>query len=280
MKIKTVKKILKHLILCLVGLLMIYPVIWMVFSSFKENNEIFNTTQLLPTVWHFENYYKGWFAFPRQSFGVFFGNSLFIVALIVIGNLISASVAAYPFARLEFPLKKLWFAILMGTLMLPSQVLLIPRYILFTNMGWSNSYLPLVVPAFFSQIGGAFFVYLLVQFMRGIPRELEESAIVDGCNHFLIFAKIIIPNCKPALFSVGIFSFIWSWDDFLNQLIYIDSPPKFTVSLALRMFNDDSAMINWGSLFGMSLLSILPCLLIFAFAQKYFVEGIATTGLK
>ncbi len=277
---KIIKNLLKHIFLCSFGLLMIYPVVWMFLSSFKENNEIFTGTGLLPTQWQFQNYIDGWFAFPRQTFGVFFLNSIFLVSLAVLGNIISSSLTAYPFARLNFPFKKLWFAILMGTLMLPNQILLIPRYLLFTKLGWTNSYLPLVVPTFFAQIGGAFFIYLLIQFMRSIPTSLEEAAIVDGCGRFRIFFNIILPNCKPALFSVGIFSFIWSWDNFLDQLIYIDSPSRFTVSLALRMFNDDSAMINWGALFAMSVLSILPCLIIFACAQKYFVEGIATTGLK
>ena len=278
--VKTLKKILKHVFLCSFGLLMVYPVIWMFFSSFKGNQEIFTATNILPDKWHFGNYVDGWFAFPKQTFGTFFINSLVVVILAVAGNIISASLSAYPFARLKFPLKRFWFAILMGTLMLPNQILLIPRYMLFTHFGWTNSYLPLVVPTYFSQISGAFFIYLLIQFMRGIPKELEEAAIIDGCGHFGIFFKIVLPNCKPALFSVGIFSFIWSWDNFLDQLIYIDNPAKFTVSLALRMFNDDSAMINWGSLFAMSILSILPCLIIFACAQKYFVEGISTTGLK
>lgn len=274
------KRIFKQVFLFAFGLIMLYPVIWMFLSSFKANHEIFTATKILPSHWHFENYIKGWYAFPRQTFGTFFSNSLILVSIILIGTLISTSLAAYPFARLNFPLKRFWFAILMGTLMLPGQVLLIPRYLLFTKFGWTNSYLPLTVPAFFGQINGAFFIYLLTQFMRGIPNELEEAAIMDGCSHFRIFFEIILPNCKPALFSVGIFSFIWSWDNFLDQLIYIDTPSKFTVALALRMFNDDSAMISWGSLFAMSILSILPSLVIFASAQKYFVEGITTTGLK
>ncbi|MEG2673244.1 MAG: carbohydrate ABC transporter permease [Ruthenibacterium sp.] len=279
-RIKITKNVLSNVMLSLFGLVMAYPLLWMLFSSFKANNEVFNTTKLLPTIWHFENYIEGWFAFPRQSFTTFFANSFLISILIVIGSVISCTLAAYPFARLKFPFKNLLFAVLMGTMMLPSQVLLIPRYLMFTKMGWTNSYKPLTIPAFLAQVSGAFFIYLMVQFMRGIPNELSESAVVDGCGHFRIFFNIILPNCKQPLFSFSIFSFIWSWDDFLNQLIYIDSPPKFTVSLALRMFNDDSAMINWGSLFGISILSILPCLIIFACAQKYFVEGISTTGLK
>ena len=277
---KTFKKTAKHLFLIAFGLIMIYPVLWMFFSSFKASNEVFTSMKLLPSEWHFDNYIKGWFAFPRMSFTTFFKNSLFISFTIVVGSIVSTCLAAYPFARLNFPLKKMWFAILMGTLMLPGQILLIPRYILFTRLGWTNSYLPLTVPSFFAQVSGAFFIYLLIQFMRSIPLALEESAVIDGCSYWGIFFRIILPNCKPALFSVGIFAFIWSWDDFLNQLIYLDSPVKFTVSLALRMFNDDSALINWGSLFGMSLLAIMPCLIIYACAQKYFVEGVVTTGIK
>jgi ABC-type glycerol-3-phosphate transport system permease component len=252
----------------------------MFLSSFQANEEIFDLAAVLPRRWMFENYVNGWFTVPDHSFGEFFRNSFFISFVIVIGTIISASLTAYPFARLRFRGKTLLFSLIIGTLLLPSQILLIPRYLLFMKFGWGDSYLPLTVPAFFAQIGGAFSIYLLIQFMRGIPRELDEAALVDGCGFFARFYRIIMPNCKPAIFTVGIFSFIWSWDDFLNQLIYVNSIGKFTVTLALRMFTDNSAVIPWGQMFAMSILSILPCAVIFAGAQKYFVEGIVTTGLK
>jgi ABC-type glycerol-3-phosphate transport system permease component len=272
--------IVKHVCLVVVALGMLYPIIWMVLSSFQANDEIFNVAAVFPRKWLIGNYVDGWKSVPGHTFGDFFLNSFFISFCIVIGTAISAALTAYPFARIEFPGKRMLFSLVIATLLLPGQILLIPRYLLFIKFGWGDSYLPLTVPAFFVQAHGAFSIYLLIQFMRGIPKELDEAALVDGCGYFGQFSRIIIPNCKPALFTVAIFSFIWSWDDFLNHLIYINSIGKFTVSLALRMFTDNSAQIPWGQMFAMSVLSILPCAIIFASAQRYFVEGIATTGLK
>jgi ABC-type glycerol-3-phosphate transport system permease component len=272
--------LIRHILLSLLALGMLYPIIWMFFSSFQANDEIFDVAAVFPRRWMFENYSNGWKSIPGYSFGQFFRNSFFVAIMTVIGTIVSASLTAYPFARLRFRAKRIFFSLIMATLLLPSQILLIPRYLLFVRFGWGDSYLPMIVPAFFSQSHGAFSVYLLIQFMRGIPKELDEAALVDGCGFFSQFFRIILPNCKPAIFTVGIFSFIWAWDDFLNQLIYINSVVKFTVALALRMFTDNSAMIPWGQMFAMSILSILPCAIIFAAAQKYFVEGIVTTGLK
>lgn len=274
------KNIVKHILLIALSISMLYPIIWMFLGSFKDNTEVFSITHFFPSDWKFENYINGWNSIPGFKFGQFFMNSFVNSSLIVIGTLISACLTAYPFARLEFKGKKVLFAIVLTTMMLPQQILLIPRYLLFVDFGWTNSTLPLWVPSFFAQVSGAFCIYMLVQFMRSIPKTLEEAARVDGCGYFKRFTSIILPNCKPAMFTVGIFSFIWSWDDFLNQLIYLDEVSKYTVSLALRMFNDNATKINWGELFAMSILSILPCMLIFASAQKYFVEGIATSGIK
>ena len=273
------KSVFRHIFLILLALGMLYPVIWMFFASFQSNDEIFGT-RLFPSKWLVENYVDGWHSVPDYSFGKFFMNSFIVSLTIVIGTIISSALTAYPFARLRFRGKGWMFALVLGTLLLPNQILLIPRYLLYIKFGWGDSYLPLTVPAFFAQVSGAFSIYLLVQFMRGIPKELDEAALMDGCGFFAQFGRIILPNCKPALFTVGIFAFIWSWDDFLNQLIYLNSISKFTVSLALRMFSDSSSVIPWGQMFAMSVLSIVPCAAIFAAAQRYFVEGIATTGLK
>jgi ABC-type glycerol-3-phosphate transport system permease component len=277
---QNILKIIKHAFLTLLAVGMLYPIIWMFLSSFQANDEIFNVAAVFPRRWMVENYLNGWKSIPGHTFTTFFRNSFLICFLIVGGTIISASLTAYPFARLRFRGKRALFSLVIATLLLPGQILLIPRYLLFVGFGWGDSYLPLTVPAFFAQAHGAFSIYLLIQFMRGIPRELDEAALVDGCGFFGQFFRIILPNCKPALFTVGIFGFIWSWDDFLNQLIYVNSIGKFTVALALRMFTDNSAMTPWGQMFAMSILSILPCAIIFASAQKYFVEGIVTTGLK
>lgn len=270
----------KHVFLIVFSFFMCYPILWLFLGSVKPNNEIFSVSSIFPSVWQWHNYVEGWNAIPGYSFGVFFLNSFKLVFMIVIGTVVSCSLAAYPFARLNFPFRNLLFSILLGTLMLPQQILLIPRYVLFSRLGWTNSYLPLAVPAFAAQAGGAFFIFLMVQFLRGLPKELDEAAIVDGCGYFRVFWNVLLPNCKPALFTIGLFSFMWSWDDFLNQLIYINSVNKFTISLGLRMFLDNAAAVNWGSLFAMSILSLLPCLILFFSAQRFFVEGIATTGVK
>jgi ABC-type glycerol-3-phosphate transport system permease component len=272
--------LIKHILLTVLALFMLYPIIWMFLSSFQENDEIFDVAAILPRRWMVENYVNGWNSVPEHSFTEFFRNSFLVSSLIVIGTIISCSLTAYPFARLRFRGKAVLFSVVLATLLLPSQILLIPRYLLFIKFGWGDSYKPLVIPAYFAQVSGAFSIYLMIQFMRGIPKELDEAALVDGCGYFMQFFRIIIPNCKPALFTIGIFSFIWSWDDFLNQLIYLNSIGKFTVALALRMFTDNSSVTPWGQMFAMSVLSMVPVAAIFAGAQKYFVEGIVTTGLK
>jgi len=268
----------KHLLLTALSLAMIYPVIWLFLGSFKANNEIFAITNLWPSqiLWH--NYADGWTAVPGYSFADFFMNSLTVSFLAVAGSIISCTVVAFPFARMHFPLKGLWFSLLLGTLMLPAQVLLIPRYVMFSDLGWVNSFLPLIVPSFLAT--NAFFVYLMIQFMRGIPRELDEAAIVDGCGPFRTLLLILVPNCKPVIYTVAIFSFLWSWDDYFEQLLYLNEVRKFTVPLALQMFVDNAAQIRWGALFAMSILSIVPPMLVFFFAQKHFVEGVATSGIK
>jgi ABC-type glycerol-3-phosphate transport system permease component len=277
---RVISQSVKHIFLIALALGMLYPIIWMFLSSFQENDEIFNVAAVFPRRWMFENYLNGWKSIPGYTFGRFFRNSFEICLSIVVGTVISAGLTAYPFARLRFRGKNILFSLIIATMLLPGQILLIPRYLLFVKFGWGDSYLPLTVPSFFAQAHGAFSIYLLIQFMKGIPKELDEAALVDGCSFFGQFFRIIMPNCKPAIFTVGIFSFIWSWDDFLNQLIYVNSIGKFTVALALRMFVDNSARIPWGQMFAMSILSILPCTIVFAAAQRYFVEGIVTTGLK
>jgi len=268
-----------HAFVIFFGLVMIYPILWTVASSFKDESEVFkNAASLLPSTIDWHNYAEGWKGFGTIGFDLFFKNSAIVTSLVVIGTLFSSTLVAYGFARLKFPLRSFLFACLLITVMLPSQVTLIPQYILFNHLGWVNTYLPLVVPAF---IGGTpFFIFLLVQFIRGVPRELDQAAVIDGCSAFGIFWRIILPLTKPALATVAIFSFYWTWDDFMTPLIYLNNPNLFTVSLGLKMFSDPSSVSAWGPLFAMSTLSLLPQFIVFLFFQKYLVEGIATTGLK
>ncbi|MGE5674211.1 MAG: carbohydrate ABC transporter permease [Mycobacterium leprae] len=268
---------LTHLFLIALGVVMIYPLIWLVASSFKPNDEIFTTLTLWPAHFQWSNYAKGWNAMRTLPFSVFLRNSLFVSGMNVIGQVLSSTLVAYGFTRINFRFKGPLFALLLATLMLPAQAQLVPQYIVYKNLGWVNTYLPLIVPAF---CGGAFFIFLMVQFMRGIPKELDEAAEIDGCNRFMIYARIILPLCKPAIATVSIFAFLWSWDDFLNPAIYISDPTKFTIPLGLRLFLDNTLAVSWGGLFAMSVVSILPNLILFLAAQKHFVEGISTSGLK
>ncbi|WP_274653434.1 carbohydrate ABC transporter permease [Paenibacillus humicola] len=265
-----------HIVLTVLSLLMLYPVFWWVGASLKTTAEM-----SLPAIWPktpiWSNYSKGWSFTGEYTFTHFFGNTLLMECWNVLGAVITSAIVAYGFGRLRFKLRGFWFSILLLTMMLPGQVTVVPQYILYNNFGLVDSYIPLVLPHFFG--GGAFFIFLLVQFIRGIPRELDEAAKIDGSSVYGIFARIVFPLLKPSLVTVAIFTFIWSWDDFFGQVLYLSSVSKYTVGLALRMFVDQFE-IQWGQLLAMSLLSIVPSVVVFFLAQKHFVEGIATTGLK
>lgn len=271
-------RITLNIFIIVLGLGMLYPVLWLVSASFKEANAIFTSVSLWPRPFTLQNYVNGWKGIGIVGFGTFFKNSFIISGLCVIANVVFCSLTAYAFARLEFVGKKIWFSLMLVTMMLPGHVTTIPRYILFRNFGWINSILPIVVPKFFAT--DAFFIFLLVQFIRGIPKELDESAHIDGCNKFYIYLKIILPLMIPSLITTMIFTFLWSWDDFFNHLLYLTSPDKYTVSMGLRLFLDATGISSWGSMFAMSVLSLVPCLVLFFSLQKYFVKGISATGIK
>jgi multiple sugar transport system permease protein len=274
-----IRHALTHIFIISLGLLMIYPVVWMIVSSFKPNNMIFSDPGLIPKAVTIDNYITGWKGYAGTSFGSFFANSLIMCAVAIVGNVISCSMAAYAFSRLRFAGRSLWFAVMMLTLMLPGHVTLVPRYILFNTFGWVGSYLPILVPKFLAT--DAFFVFLLVQFMRSLPKEIEEAAIIDGCGKIGVFLRIIIPLASPALVTTALFTFLWTWDDFFNHLLYLTRPDTFTVTRALRTFvGDAGAVNNWGGALAMSTLSIVPAFILFFSLQKYFVQGITTTGMK
>lgn len=262
-----------------IGFLMIYPLIWMIMSSFKETNSIFLTaSSLIPEKFTLENYINGWKGFAKISFGTFFKNSAFISITATIGTVISSSLVAFGLSRCRFKGKKLLFGAVLLTMMVPSQVLMVPQYIWYHKLGWVGSYLPLIIPYCFAIQG--FFVYLMYNFIEAIPKELDEAAKIDGCSYFGIYARIASPLMVPALVTAGIFSFIWRWDDFMSALLYINDAEKYPVCLALKLFTDPGSTSDFGAMFAMSTLSILPVLLIFIFFQKYLVDGIATSGLK
>jgi multiple sugar transport system permease protein len=267
-----------HLAIFGLGIAMLYPIAWLFSSSLKPSYLIFSDQRLWPAEFTIQNYIDGWRGVVRQGFHTFLLNSTFVSLMAVAGNVVSCSLTAYAFGRMNFRMKKPLFALMLATIMLPHHVSMIPQYILFQNLGWVDSYLPLIIPKWLAT--EAFFIFLMVQFIRGLPKDLDESARIDGCGPFQIYWKIILPLSLPAIITTALFSFVWTWDDFFTQLLYINSVKLYTVPLGLRLFLDSTADSAWGPLFAMSILALLPSLIIFFSMQKYFVEGISTTGLK
>ncbi|MGE6629210.1 carbohydrate ABC transporter permease [Bacillus sp. NPDC077027] len=272
------KRIFYHVLTSLLVLILLYPVIWLFVSSFKESSSIFATSHsLIPDPFVLKNYVDGFKGIAGQPFLTFIRNSLVIVCFSVIGAVISSAFIAYGFARIPFKGKAFWFVCVMGTLMLPHEVLMIPQYIMFAKIGWLNSFKPIIVPQFF---GHAFFIFLIIQFIRTIPKELDEAATIDGCGRFGIFWRIILPLIAPALATSAIFSFYWKWEELIQPLLYLNKPELYPVSLALKLFLDTETASNWGAMFAMSVVSLLPVILVFFLFQKYIVQGISTSGLK
>lgn len=273
------ERFISHLIIISIAFVMLYPILWLLGSSFKPEHMIFTDgVNLWPREWKFDNYVKGWQGVQGNTFGHFLSNSLFISIAAVIGTVISCAMAAYAFARLDFIGNKLLFALMLITIMLPHHVTLIPQYLIFNYLGWVNTFNPLIIPKWLAT--DAFFIFLIVQFIRGLPRELDEAAIIDGCGPWQVFWRVIVPLAVPALITTIVFTFLWTWDDFFSQLLYLNEPSKFTVQLGLRLFIDPENRSEWGAMFAMSVLSLIPCFAVFMFFQRYFVQGIATTGLK
>jgi multiple sugar transport system permease protein len=271
-------RLLRHAGFVLLALVMSYPLLWMLSSSFKPEQAIFSEPGLLPEPFTVANYVNGWTKLG-MPFAAFMLNSAVICVLCIVGNLFSCTLAAYAFARLDFPFSKAAFAVMLLTIMLPFHVTVLPQYIMFQKLGAVNTIIPLVLPKFFAV--DAFFVFLLVQFIRGIPRDLDQAASIDGCNKYHIFWYIIFPLCRPALVIVAIFTFLWTWNDFFSQLIYLTQTEKYTAALALNLFIDaTSGESAWGMLFAMSVLTLAPIFVLFVLFQKQLTEGIATTGLK
>lgn len=269
---------IRYAILIACGFAMIYPLLWLVGASFKTNREIFTEIGFLPLAPTVEGYIEGWKTSTDYTFGRFFLNTFMILIPKVLATAFSSVLVAYGFARFEFPGKKVLFAILIGTLLLPNVVTRIPQYLLFRELGWLDSYLPLWVPQLFAV--DAFFVFMLIQFLRGIPRDMEEAAMIDGCRPTQVLIHIVIPILKPAIISVCLFQFMWSMNDFLGPLIYISSVENYPIALALKMSISVTESFEWNRILSMTVLALVPSLVVFFLAQKYFIEGISTTGLK
>ena len=276
---RRVKNIIYHVLVALGGFIMIYPLLWMVLSSFKPTDSILPTaSSLIPSKWTVANYIQGWKGFMGYTFGTFFVNSFIIAFLSTFGTLISSSLVAFALQRLEFKGRKILFTLVLSTMMLPAQILMIPQFMWFRHLNWVGTYYPMILPYFFAIQG--FFVYLIMNFIGGIPKSLDEAAKIDGCSYYAIFFQIILPLIVPALVTSAIFSFIWRWDDYLSALLYVNRANMRPVSLALQLFNDPSSGSDIGSTLAMSTLSIVPATIIFLIFQKSLVEGIASTGIK
>ena len=274
-----VARVAYYVLMLAASFLMLYPIIWMVFSSFKPTNTVFSTAgELVPRQWTLANYVNGFKGFSGVPFWRFLLNSLFISVVSTIGTVLSSAIVAYALSRLRFRLRKLLFVLVLGTMMLPAQVLLVPQYLWYQKLGWTNSYLPLIVPYWFAIQG--FFVYLFMSFMDDIPRLLDEAAKLDGCSYYGIFFRVIMPLLKPAIVTATIFSFMWRWDDFLSALMYVSDTEWYPASLALKLFTDPGTTSDYGAMIAMCCVSLVPSILIFAVFQKQLVQGASSSGLK
>lgn len=275
---KKITKTAYHLFVILFGMLMIYPVLWMISGSFKDNAEILRgSLGLIPENLKLTNYSTGWSGFGGITFTTYFKNSIVITTIATLGTVISSALVAYALSRLHFRGRKFWFTCMIATMLLPGQVIMIPSYLIWHRLGLVPGYLPLIIPNF---CGQAFFIYQMMQFMSGIPRELDEAATIDGCSKYSIFTHIILPLLKPSIVTTIIIQFYWKWDDYMGPLLYLSKPQSYTVSLAIKMFADASSTTDYGAMFAMSTLSLIPVFLIFLFFNRYLVEGIGTSGLK
>lgn len=274
-KSKLIYRFMIYLMLIAGSFIFLFPFLWMLSTSLKASDVIFQfPPQWIPDPIMWSNYSE---AMTFAPFHLFFMNSLIITLLGVIGEVFTGALVAYGFARTNFYGKGFLFVVVLATMMLPGEVTMIPVFMMFSHIGWVDTYLPLIVPSYFG--GAAFFIFMLRQFFLTLPMELEDAARIDGCNTFQIFYKIMLPLSKPALAVVAIFSFHGKWNDFLGPLIYLNSMEKFTVQLGLAMFQG-MFKTEWSLLMAASILVLLPVLIIFFFFQKYFVEGIKLTGIK
>lgn len=266
------KKIVSYLLMMAIGIVLITPLLWMVFTSLKPMEEIVRyPPTFFPEKIVWQNYLDTITAFPFWRYA---RNTLLITVLVVFGNVLSNSFIAYGFAKLDFPGKKLMFALVLSTMMIPGFVTMIPQYVLFSKIGWVGTYLPLIVPSFF---GNAFNIFLMRQFYLSINDELIEAAEIDGANHFYIWSRLMLPLTKPALITIAINSFNAAWNDFLGPLLYIQDQEKYTLQIGLQVFQNQ-ATTQWNYLMAGATLVLIPTILLFFFAQRYFIEGMDLTG--
>jgi oligogalacturonide transport system permease protein len=272
------RSLLRYVALLAVAVVMLYPLLWLVGASFKSNSEIFTEVGFWPNRFDFGAYAKGWKTSTEYTFATYFLNSFLITIPRIAVTVVSCVLVAYAFARFDFWGKKFLFAVMVGTMMLPLIVLRLPQYLMFKELGWLDTYLPLILPSAFAT--DTFFVFMLVQFLRGIPRDMEEAALIDGCNALQLLLYIIVPLLKPAIISVVVFQFIWTMNDFMGPLIYLASVEKYPVSLALKMSIGATEEVEWANVIAISVVALIPSVAVFFMAQKHFIEGASSSGIK
>ncbi|MDX8037272.1 carbohydrate ABC transporter permease [Lentzea sp. BCCO 10_0856] len=267
-------------LLCLAALaLVLYPIVWLISASLTPVEDLVsNLRSLFPGRVTTDGYAGALEGAGGESFWTFLGNSTIVASGAVVGNVVSCSLAAYAFARLRFRLSGPLFAFALVTIMLPAHVTLIPQYVVFQQLGMIDTFVPLILPKLLAT--DAFFVFLMVQFMRGIPYELDEAAKIDGCGPIRNYRYVVLPLSRPAMVTTAIFTFIWTWNDFFSQLIYLSSTENYTIPMGLRLFIDQTSSSSYGPMFAMSVLSLVPIGLFFLAFQRFLVAGVATTGLK
>lgn len=254
----------------------LFPAFWMLSTSLKSQLEAFKSPPTwIPTTFHWENYYEA--LYNTNPFQIYFLNTFYFATMVVIAEVVANSFIAFGFARLRAPGRNTLFVLVLATLMIPGEVTLIPQYVLFSRLGWLNSYKPLIIPAWF---GSAYLIFLLRQFYMTIPKEYDEAAIIEGANYLTIWSRIILPLSKPALGVVAIMSFIFHWNTYQGPLIYINDNRLFTVSLGLSMFRTPFGGTPWHWYMAAAFTSLLPCVLLFFIAQRYFIQGIVVSGVK
>ena len=273
------KKALTYLILTVIATIMIYPLLWLLGASFKTNEEIFSSVWFMPSRIEMSVYSKAWQTVTPFTMGHFFLNTFKIIVPKTVFAVVSSVVVAYGFARFDFPFKKLCFALLMCSMLMPSIVTLLPNYLLWNKLDLIDTYVPLTLPSLFACEG--MFVFILIQFLKGVPKEFDEAARIDGCGVFATLFFVLVPCIKPAMISIAVFTFLWTMNDFLAPLIMIHSVEKYTLSLALRLSVDSTGQgYEQRNIIAMSVIGLIPSVTVFALAQKKFVNGITMGGLS
>lgn len=275
-KNKLLSRTLTYIVLILAAVICLFPFLWMISTSFKPMSEIYKMPPtLIPEHGTIENFIEGW---KGANFQMYFKNTAVITLLATVGTVFSSSIVAYGFARFQSRMSKFLFMVLLGTMMLPTQVTLIPQYLLFYKMGMVDTIWPLVIPSWLG--GGAFNIFLFIQFFRTLPKELDEAAKIDGANSLQIFTRILLPAVKPVMLAVLVMALVFNWNDFFSPLIYLNSNEKFTIAIGLQFFKGSQGNVQVGQMMAMALFSLLPVLIVFGTCQKYFIQGIKMSGLK